>query len=83
MVHIVDTAFSYGRTLTVCLFLQESTEVKESSLHEIWNANTAFLLGGADFGQGVPTIHWRPLALYEGFYCNFQFWRYSYSSGYN
>ena len=24
-------------------------KVKESSLHEIWNADTAFLLGGVEF----------------------------------
>ncbi len=30
------------------LFLQESSKVKvKSSLHEIWNADIAFLLGGA------------------------------------
>ena len=28
-------------------FLQESFKIKESSLHEIWNADTAFLLSGA------------------------------------
>ncbi len=49
MVDMVDTAFSYGRTLIVCLFIQEFSKVKESSLHVIWNADTAFLLGGADF----------------------------------
>ncbi len=30
------------------LFLQESAKVKESSLHEIWNADTAFLVGQID-----------------------------------
>ena len=47
MVDMVDTAFSYGWALIVCLFLQESFKVKESSLREIWNADTALLLGGA------------------------------------
>ena len=44
MLDIVDTTFSYGRELIVCLFLQESSKVKESSLYEIWNADTAFLV---------------------------------------
>ncbi len=30
---MVDTVVSYGRALFVCLFLQESYKVKESSLH--------------------------------------------------
>ncbi len=47
MFDMVDTVFSYGRALIVCLFLQESVKVKESSLYKIWNADTAFLLGGA------------------------------------
>ena len=37
----------YGRALIVCQFVQESSKVKESSLHRIWNADTAFLLSGA------------------------------------
>ena len=53
MVDIVDTAFSCGRTLIVCKFLQESSKVKESSLHEIWNADTAFLLGGGELMRNV------------------------------
>ncbi len=48
MFDMVDTVFSYRRALIVCLFLQKSSKVKESSLHEIWNADTAYLLGGAD-----------------------------------
>ncbi len=32
---VVDTALSYGRALIICLFLQESFKVKQSSLHEI------------------------------------------------
>ncbi len=48
MFNMVDIAFSYGRGLHVCSSLQESSKVKESSLHAIWNADTAFLLGGAD-----------------------------------
>ena len=32
---MVDTVFSYGKTLIVCLFLQESSKVKESSLQVI------------------------------------------------
>ncbi len=45
MFNVVDTAFSYGRVLIICYFLQESSKVKASSLHEIQNADTAFLLG--------------------------------------
>ena len=41
---MVDTAFSYCRALIVCYFLQESSKVKESTLHVICNAHTAFLL---------------------------------------
>ena len=48
MFSVVDTAVSYGRTSIICWFLLESSKVKESSLHEIWNADTAFLLGGAE-----------------------------------
>ncbi len=50
MFDMVDTAFSYGSALVVC-YLQESSMVsmvKESSLHEIWNEDIAFLLSGAD-----------------------------------
>ncbi len=57
MFDIVDTAFSFGRALIICEFIQESFKVKESSLHEIWNADTAFLLSGADdyFTHVKPT----------------------------
>ena len=50
MFDVVDTAFSYGSALIVCWFLQESFEVKESSLYVIWNADIAFacLLSGAE-----------------------------------
>ena len=41
---LVDSAFSYGRALIACWFLQESFKLIESSLHEIWNADAAFLL---------------------------------------
>ena len=44
MFDIVDTPFSYRKALIVCWFLQESSKVKGSSLHIIWNAHTAFLL---------------------------------------
>ncbi len=33
--NVVDTPFSYGRALIVFQFLQESSKVKESTLHEI------------------------------------------------
>ena len=58
MVDMVGTAFSYGRALIVCQFLQESSKVKESSFHEIWNADTAFLPGGAEavWRTAVPLI---------------------------
>ena len=48
MFDMEDTAFSYGRALIVCKYLQESFKVKESSLCVIWNADTVFLLTGAD-----------------------------------
>ncbi len=35
MFAMVDTPFSYGRALIVCLFLQEYFKVEEGSLHEI------------------------------------------------
>ncbi len=49
MCDIVDTAFRYWRALIICKFLHESSRVKESSLHVIWNAhiyNAFLLLGG-------------------------------------
>ena len=33
MFDMVDTAFPYWRAFIICLFLQESSKVKESSLH--------------------------------------------------
>ena len=57
MFDIVDTAFSYGREMIVCLFLQESSKVKESSLHEIWNADIAFLHSGAGMPLGDTNIN--------------------------
>ncbi len=59
MFNVVDTAFNYWRALIICLFLQESSKVKESSLHEIWNADTAFLLGGA-----IVTWHFYQLSFW-------------------
>ena len=47
MFHNRDTPFSCGRTLIVCLILQESFKVKKSSMHVIRVADTAFLLTGA------------------------------------
>ena len=43
--NMADTAFSYGRALIICQFVQESFKVKESSL-QIWNADITFLLSG-------------------------------------
>ncbi len=40
MFDMVANAFRYLRVVIVCWFLQESSKVKESSLHEIWNADT-------------------------------------------
>ncbi len=57
MFDMVRTAFSYIRWLIVCQFLELSSKVKESSLHEIWNADTAFLLGGAE------SKHWKLFSL--------------------
>ncbi len=51
MFDMVDTAFNYWRAVIVSKFLQESSKVKESSLHEMWNAETAFLLGAAELPQ--------------------------------
>ena len=48
MFDMVDTAFTYERALIVCQFLPEFSMRKESSLHEIWNADTAFFLVGAE-----------------------------------
>ena len=50
MFDIVDTAFSYERELIVCLFLQDFSKEKGSSLQLICNAHTAFLLCEADLG---------------------------------
>ena len=49
MIDIVDAAFSYERELIVCSFLQISSKVKRSHLYFIWYADTAFLLGGAEY----------------------------------
>ena len=48
MFGIVDTAFSNGRRLIVCSSCQEFSKTKESTLRVIENADTAFLLCGAD-----------------------------------
>ena len=60
MFDMVDIAFSYGRALIICYFFQESFKVNESSLHEIWNADTAFVLNwGRDMvytGENVNLI---------------------------
>ncbi len=55
MFDMVDTVLCYGRALIVCKFLQESFMVKQSSLHEIRNADTVFLLGGAEQSNGNIT----------------------------
>ena len=43
MFDMVDTLFSYGRGLIACSSLQEFSKTKESTLHVILNADTAFL----------------------------------------
>ena len=48
MFDMIDTAFSYWKALIVCYFFQESSKVKESSLYEIWNVDTVFLIGAAE-----------------------------------
>ncbi len=48
MFDILDTAFIYWRAFIVCSFLHESFKVWESSLHVIWNADTAFLLSESE-----------------------------------
>ena len=50
VIYIVDAAFSYERELIVCLFLQDFSTRKGSSLQLICNAHTAFLLCGAEMG---------------------------------
>ncbi len=57
MFHMVDTSFSYGRVLIVCQFLQESSKVKESSLHKIRSVDTAFLRSGAPFGTSFHSFN--------------------------
>ena len=47
MFNVVDTAFSYGRALSANFFRTLSRLKKVVNLHEIWNADTVFLLGGA------------------------------------
>ncbi len=44
IIDMVDTTFSYWRTLIICYFFQQSLKVQEStcSLHVIWNAHTIF-----------------------------------------
>ena len=46
MFDMIDIAFNYWRALIVCLFLRESSKVKESSFYVIWNAHTAFYFVG-------------------------------------
>ena len=58
MFDMEDTTFCDGRVLIVCHFLQESSTVKESSLHEIRNADTAFLLGGQRFQTVLGSLHY-------------------------
>ena len=48
MFDVVDTAFNYERELIFCLFLQDFSKGKGSSLQLIYNAHTAFLLRWAD-----------------------------------
>ncbi len=43
------------------IFFHESFKVKESSLQEMWNADTAFLLGGADIHMYTLKMGWLPL----------------------
>ena len=51
MFDIVDTVFSYKREFIICLFLQDFSKGKGSSLQLFCNAHTAFLLCGA-----VPSV---------------------------
>ncbi len=57
MFDLVDTSFIFGRASIVCYFLQEFFKEKEISLHEIWNADTAFLLSGADIWYKAWSLH--------------------------
>ena len=45
MIDMLNIAFSYWRALILSQFLQESSEIKESSFNVIWNA---FLLCEAE-----------------------------------
>ncbi len=56
MFDIVDTSFSYVRWLIVCSSLQEFSKTKESTLHVIWNVDTAFLLCGAEVWHVYSTM---------------------------
>ncbi len=51
MFDMVDAAFNYRRALIVWKFLQKLFKVKESSLHEIWNADTPFVLYGTAYTE--------------------------------
>ena len=62
---IVDTAFSYKKELIVCLFLQYFSKEKESSLQLMWNANTAFLLCGAEMTEYANTAKRLDKALFQ------------------
>ncbi len=59
MFDLVDTPFSYGRGLIVCSSLQEFSKTKESTLHVIWNGDTAFLLCGADTLVCFSFTYWQ------------------------
>ena len=58
MFNMVYTVFSCRRGFIVCWVLQESLKVKESSLHDIWNEDTAFLLRGAQGLSNISDASW-------------------------
>ncbi len=70
MFDVVDTAFSYGRALIICLLVQESSKVKESSLHEMWMQIRHFYLVGKYGSYNISSYH---IILYQFLLLHF-FW---------
>ena len=49
MFDVVNTPLSYWRGLIVCSLLQEFDNIKENTLHVMWNVDTSFLLCEAEW----------------------------------
>ena len=56
------------------VFFQESSKVKESTLDELWNADTVFLLGGQNFGQADELFTDRPITILVKFTITLYTW---------